>query len=79
LRREVILLAGGIVLGLAPLPLQALRLMFIVGCQLGQRFPYENVEALAHQSLALPRLSMKGNLRLAFGAVPWVCAQLSKV
>ena len=33
--------------------------MFIVGCQFDQCFPYENVEALARQSLAFPRLSMK--------------------
>jgi hypothetical protein len=26
--------------------------MFIEGCQFDQRFPYENVEALARQSLA---------------------------
>jgi len=39
--------------------LQALRLMFIMGCQFHERFPYENVEALARQSLAFLRLSMK--------------------
>jgi len=39
--------------------LQALRLIFIVGCQFHERFPYENVEALARQSLAFVRLSMK--------------------
>jgi hypothetical protein len=33
--------------------------MLIVGCQFDERFPYENVEALARQSLAFPRLSMK--------------------
>ena len=42
-----------------PLPFQALGLMFIVGCQFDERFPYENVEGLARQSLAFPRLSMK--------------------
>ena len=52
--------ASGIVLGLVPLPFQALGLMFIVGCQFDERFPYENVEGLARQSLAFPRLSMKG-------------------
>ena len=41
------------------LMLQALRLMFIMGCQFHERFPYENVEALARQSLAFLRLSMK--------------------
>jgi hypothetical protein len=39
--------------------LQALRQMFIVGCQFDERFPYENVEAFARQSLAILRLSMK--------------------
>jgi hypothetical protein len=33
--------------------------MFIVGCQFDQRFPYERIEALARQSLAFLRLSMK--------------------
>ena len=33
--------------------------MFIVGRQFDERFPYENVEALARQSLAFVRLSMK--------------------
>src|SRR6516225_1266953 len=51
--------ASGIVLALASLLLQALRLMFIVGCQFDERFPYERIEALARQSLAFPRLSMK--------------------
>ena len=36
--------------------LQALRQMFIVGCQFDERFPYENVEALTCQSLAFLRL-----------------------
>ena len=39
--------------------LQVLRLIFVVGCQFDERFPYENVEALARQSLAFLRLSMK--------------------
>jgi len=39
--------------------LQALCQMFIVGCQFDERFPYENVEAVARQSLAILRLSMK--------------------
>jgi hypothetical protein len=33
--------------------------MFIVGCQFDERFSYENVEALARQSLAFLRLSLK--------------------
>ena len=33
--------------------------MFIVGCQFDERFPYERIEALARQSLAFLRLSMK--------------------
>jgi len=40
-------------------PLQALCQMFIVECQFDERFSYENVEALARQSLAFLRLSMK--------------------
>ena len=39
--------------------LRALCQMFIVGCQFDERFPYENVEAVARQSLAILRLSMK--------------------
>jgi hypothetical protein len=44
--------------------------MFIVGCQFDERFPYEGIEALARQSLAFLRLSMKR----FFGShrtVPW--------
>jgi len=44
--------------------LQVLRLIFVVGCQFDERFPYENVEALARQSLAFLRLSMKVFFRL---------------
>ena len=44
---------------LLPLLLQALRLIFVVGRQFDERFPYEIVEALACQSLAFLRLSMK--------------------
>ena len=39
--------------------LQALRQMFIVRCQFDERFSYEQIEALARQSLAFLRLSMK--------------------
>ena len=52
-------LASGIVLALAPLLFQALCLMFIMGCQFDERFPYKRIEALAGQSLAFPRMSMK--------------------
>ena len=33
--------------------------MFIVRCQFDERFSYEQIEALARQSLAFLRLSMK--------------------
>ena len=39
--------------------LQALRQTFKVGCNFGESFPDENVEALTRQSLAILRLSMK--------------------
>ena len=39
--------------------LRALCQMFIVGCQFDERFSYENVEALARQSLAFLRLSVQ--------------------
>ena len=39
--------------------LQALRQMFIVGRQFDERVPYEQIEALARQSLAFLRLSME--------------------
>ena len=51
--------ASGTVLALASLLLQALRLMFIVGCQFDERFPYERIEAFARQPLAFLRLSVK--------------------
>ena len=38
---------------------QALRQMFIVGCQFDQRFAYGRIERLARQSLPFLRLSMK--------------------
>jgi hypothetical protein len=47
------------------LPFQALCLMFIVGCQFDERFPYERIEALAGQSLAFLRLKHEALLRLA--------------
>ena len=52
-------LAGSFSPSRGPLPFQALSQMFIVGCQFDQRFPYEKIEALARQSLAFLRLSMK--------------------
>ena len=39
--------------------LQVLRLIFVVGRQFDERFPYKRIEALARQSLAFLRLSLK--------------------
>ena len=42
-----------------PIAAQALRQMFIVGCQFDQRFAYGRIERLARQSSPFLRLSMK--------------------
>ena len=54
---------------LLPLLLHALRLMFIVGREFDERFPYERIEALARQPLAFLRLSVKRSARLRRGSI----------
>ena len=44
---------------LSPIAGQALRQMFIVGCQFDQRFSYGRIGRLARQSSPFLRLSMK--------------------